>query len=259
MYEQKHLFDFMLDRIEEVGSENGLKLPQAFGRWFAGTYFDKPHDFSISDGSGDGKVGLFFQTNNGKEVDHYILNTKFTQKYNAAAPVAFYDEINRFWQAFANTANRNEYLTSVVRPELRPKYKKLFEYYDNGNAQLFFVTNHRQNEQQYRYLEDAMPRTPALMLTGINTVLSADKSDTRAGLESLPLRHLYGPLLDLLRQELRLFFGFSAFCASKRSIAEILCSDVGWQYRCVIVIASGPSLPHRHQVHAGHCHTRLRM
>jgi hypothetical protein len=40
--------------------ENGL--PQAFGRWFAEMYFDKPQNFSISDGRGDGKVDLFFQT-----------------------------------------------------------------------------------------------------------------------------------------------------------------------------------------------------
>lgn len=215
MYEQKQLFEFMLGRIEDVGSEHGLKAPQAFGRWFAGMFFDKPHDFSIPDGSGDGKVDLFFQTSNGKEVDHYILNTKFTHKYNAPAPVAFYDEINRFWQAFANKANRNEYLTSVVRQELRPKYKKLFDYYDNGNAQLFFVTNHRRNEGQYRtvkatdvqvfhleevlqftmdYLEDAMPRTPSMMLTGINTVLSADKRDTE-----VPTSIVFAKLVDFIR------------------------------------------------------------
>jgi hypothetical protein len=215
MYEQKQLFDFMLARIEDVGSENGLKVPQAFGRWFAGMYFDKPHDFSIPDGSGDGKVDLFFQTTNGKEVDHYILNTKFTHKYNAAAPVAFYDEINRFWQAFANKANRNEYLTSVVRQELRPKYKKLFDYYDNGNAQLFFVTNHRRNEGQFRtikatgvrvfhleevlqfmadYLEDAMPRTPMMLLTGINVVLSADKRDTE-----VPTSIVFAKLADFIK------------------------------------------------------------
>jgi hypothetical protein len=117
MYEQKQLFNFILNRVEDTGAENGLKSPQAFGRWFAGMYFDKPQNFSISDGSGDGKVDLFFQTNNGKDVDHYILNTKFTEKFNAPAAVAFYDEITRFGQAFINKANRSSYL-SVVRPEI---------------------------------------------------------------------------------------------------------------------------------------------
>jgi hypothetical protein len=60
MYEQKQLFDFILDRVEDTASENGLKHPQAFGRWFASIYFDKPQHFSISDGCGDGKVDLFF-------------------------------------------------------------------------------------------------------------------------------------------------------------------------------------------------------
>jgi hypothetical protein len=147
-YAQKQLFDFVLERVEDTASENSLKLPQAFGRWFAGMYFDKPQKFSISDGSGDGKVDLFFETTDGQSVSHFVLNTKFTEKYNAAAPVAFYDEITRFWQAFHNAANRDAYL-SVVRPELKPKYRKLFDYYDAGNAELFFVTNHRRNESQF--------------------------------------------------------------------------------------------------------------
>jgi hypothetical protein len=214
MYDQKQLFDFVLDRVDDTASEHGLKLPQAFGRWFASMYFDKPQDFSISDGSGDGKVDLFFQTSDGRNVDHFVLNTKFTEKYNAAAPVSFYDEINRFWQAFANKSNRNAYL-AVVRTELKPKYRKLFEYYDNGHAQLFFVTNHRRNERQFEavkangvrifhldemlqftldYLEDAMPRTPSMTLTAINTVLSADKRDTE-----IPTSIVFAKLIDFVK------------------------------------------------------------
>lgn len=77
MYEQKQLFDFILDRVEDTGAENGLKSPQAFGRWFAGMYFDKPQNFSISDGSGDGKVDLFFQTSNGKEDTAFRAPDRF--------------------------------------------------------------------------------------------------------------------------------------------------------------------------------------
>jgi hypothetical protein len=75
-------------------------------------------------------------------------------------------------------------------------YQKLFTLYEDGRVQLFFVTNHRRNEGQYAsvkatgvqifhlndmlqfvvdYIEDAMPLAPPLKLTGINTVLSADK------------------------------------------------------------------------------------
>jgi len=87
MYEPRELFHFMLGCIKDLGAENGLKLPQAFGRWFASLYFDNPQNFVFSDGSGDGKVDLFFQSSNGNEVDHCILNTKFTQNYNALAAV----------------------------------------------------------------------------------------------------------------------------------------------------------------------------
>jgi hypothetical protein len=199
MHENKQLFDFMLQRIREIGNKNGLKPPQAFGKWFAEMYFQNPHDIFISDGSGDAKVDLFFWTSNGKESRHYIVNTKFTEKYNALAPVSFYDEVNAFWRAFANTGNRDSYLSKVVRPELRQRYKKLFQHYDDGRAQLFFVTNNRLNKVQIEairhsevqlfhledilqfmvdYIENAMPRTPSLLLTGISNVLSAGEKDS---------------------------------------------------------------------------------
>jgi hypothetical protein len=148
MYDRRNLFEFMLARVKEVGNTDGLKTPQAFGKWFAETYISGSREFFCSDGSGDGKVDSFLQVNDGKEVQHYVLNTKFTEKYDAAAPVAFYDEITRFWQAFANKANRQAYL-KVVRSELSGRYQKLFTHYDEGRARLFFVTNHRRNETQH--------------------------------------------------------------------------------------------------------------
>ena len=102
-----------------------------------------------------------------------------------------------------------------MRTELKPKYRKLFDYYDNGSAQLFFVTNHRRNERQFEavktngvqifhldellqftldYLEDAMPRTPSMVLTGINTVLSADQRDTE-----IPTSILFAKLIDFVK------------------------------------------------------------
>jgi hypothetical protein len=59
MYENKQLFDFMLQRVREVGASNGLKPPQAFGRWFAAMYFENPQKIYISDGAGDAKIDLF--------------------------------------------------------------------------------------------------------------------------------------------------------------------------------------------------------
>jgi hypothetical protein len=215
MYDRRNLFDFMLDRVKEVGIESGLKSPQAFGKWFATTYFSNPQVFSSSDGSGDGKVDSFFQTNDGRYVQHYVLNTKFTEKFEAPAPVSFYDEITRFWQAFANKTNRTAYLANAVRTELRSNYRKLFSYYDDGKARLFFVTNHRKNDSQYQsikrvgvqifhledllqftvdYIEDAMPRTPAVLLRSIGTILSADKRDT-----TVPTSIVFARLIDLIR------------------------------------------------------------
>lgn len=110
--------------------------------------------------------------------------------------------------------NRDAYL-SVVRTELKPKYRKLFENYDDGNVELFFVTNHRRNERQFEtvkangvhvfhldevleftldYLEDAMPRTPSMVLTGIDTVLSADKRDTE-----IPTSIVFAKLIDFVK------------------------------------------------------------
>jgi hypothetical protein len=47
MYDNKQLFDFMLERVHEVGVTKGLKDPQAFGRWFAEMHFPSPRDFFI--------------------------------------------------------------------------------------------------------------------------------------------------------------------------------------------------------------------
>jgi hypothetical protein len=214
MRDQRGLFDFMLERVDEVSAGSGLQQPQAFGKWFAETYFLNPHKFFCSDGSGDGKVDNFFEVSDRDVVRHYIVNTKFTKRYDTPAPVSFYDEITRFWQAFANKSNRQSYL-AVVRPELKQRYQKLFKLFDEDRAQLFFVTNHRRNEKQYEsvkatgvqifhlhdmlqfvvdYIEDAMPLTPTLRLTGINTVLSADKRDT-----NVPTSIVFAKLIDLIR------------------------------------------------------------
>lgn len=215
MYENKQLFDFMLRRVHEVGASKGLRSPQAFGRWFAEMYFDNPQNIYISDGSGDAKIDLFFTTSNGKGVEHCIVNTKYTEKYDALAPVAFYNEINAFWQAFANEGDRATYLSNIVRQELRPHYKKLFQQYDQGSARLYFVTNSRRNEKQIKaiescdvkvfhledilqfmvdYIEDAMPQTHPLLLTGINSVLSVDLHDS-----DVPTAIIFARLADFIK------------------------------------------------------------
>lgn len=209
------LFEFLLERVRETKKEHLDAEPQAFGRWFAKLYFLDPKDIFISDGSKDGKIDLFFTTNNGKSVRHHILNTKFTKEYNKIAPPVFYEEITKFWQVFENTPARVAYLEKSVKPELRSYYKKLFERYDAGEAELMFVTNHRCNEAQYDqfqnipvkifHLDDllqclvddidgAMPRTPPITLTGIHGVISPDKADTE-----IATSIVFARLLDFIR------------------------------------------------------------
>ena len=107
----------------------------------------------IPDGAGDGKVDILVTCQVGDKIRYQILNTKFTNEYSKSSPVAFYDEITRFWQAFENKGNRQDYLTNVVRQNLHEHYKRLFKLYDEGKAELFFVTNHKANENQFRSVQ----------------------------------------------------------------------------------------------------------
>lgn len=212
--DDRQLFDSVLQRVHEVADEQALKPPQAFGRWFAEMYFQNPRGFFAADGSGDAKVDWFFDVPNGRSLEHCILNTKYTDKYNATAPVAFYNEVVSFWQAFKNEGNRANYL-KLVRTELRPRYKKLFHLYDQGAARLFFVTNSRKNVTQINaikkcdvqvfhledllqftvdYIEDAMPHTRPLFLGGIHTVLSAGKDES-----AVPTSIVFARLTDFIR------------------------------------------------------------
>jgi hypothetical protein len=150
MRQRKDLFDFMLKQIQYTSDAKGLRLPQAFGYWFANMFFSGVINVAIPDGSGDGKIDLLVTCHVGKTMRYHILNTKYTNEYDRSSPVSFYDEITRYWQAFENKANRADYLTNVVREALRPHYKKLFRLYDDGDAKLYFITNHRANEAQLK-------------------------------------------------------------------------------------------------------------
>lgn len=216
MIDNRELFDFMMANIKDAGSQNGLNPPQAFARWFAEMYFESAQDFFVSDGPGDAKVDLFLTSGHGTDRVDCILNTKFTNKYNSTAPVAFYNEVTAFSQAFKNAGNRARYLKNVVRPDLRPRYNKLFKSFDAGTARLFFVTNHKRNDVQLKaigkasdivvfhledllqfiqdFTENAMPITKPLVLTGINTVLSASKEDS-----SVPTSIVFARLTDFIR------------------------------------------------------------
>jgi hypothetical protein len=197
--QKNELFDFMIKRVNETSNEAGLQKPQAFVKWFANLYYPNNQNFFVSDGSRDGKVDSFFNTNDGKRIEHYILNSKFTEEYNKTSPGKFYEEISYLYTIFSNKENRPDYLQKAVKPELRSRYKKLFESFDEGDGYLIFITNLKKNDAQYSILkklpvkvfhldeilqfmvddiDNAMPRTRDLNLYDIHSVLSPDRNDT---------------------------------------------------------------------------------
>jgi len=197
--DKKELANLIFERIKEVSQKTGYGEPQSIGRWFAEMYYSDPQGFFVSDGSRDGKIDTFFTTHNGKSVTHHVVNAKYTDEYNRLAPRDFYNEIAFFAQVFLNVDQREEYLAQKVKPELRSRYRTLFERFDDGMVELLFVTNFRENEGadlplkglpvKIFHLDDlvqhliddldaTMPRTPDLVLSNVNNVLSPDKSDT---------------------------------------------------------------------------------
>jgi len=215
MHQRKELFEFMLKMVKHTSNEHGDYMPQAFGRWFAKMYFSGITEISIPDGSGDGKVDLVIESKKGNKITKKILNTKFTNDYDKPSPVSFYDEITRFWQAFENKSNRHEYLDNAVRKNLKKYYTTLFKDYDNGDVELYFITNHKINQKQYEtvkncsikifhlddvlqylvdHIEGAMPQTDPLILTGISNVLTPLKSESK-----VPTSIVFARLIDFIK------------------------------------------------------------
>ena len=204
----------MMRQVKRTADTFGDKMPQAFGRWFVTMYFPSVTNIAIADGAGDGKVDILVTCQSAKTVRYHIVNTKFTEEYERPSPVAFYDEITRFWQAFENKDNRPSYLKNAVRQDLREHYKRLFRLYDEGLATLNFVTNHRVNEKQHNsvaaygiqifhlddvlqyvaeHIEGAMPETEPLVLSGITTVLTAATNESE-----VPTSIVFARLIDFI-------------------------------------------------------------
>lgn len=190
----------MVDRVKDEARLSFQKdHAKAFAKWFIKLYFNlNNNSIKISDGSGDGKVDSFFKADDGMKNRYILINSKFTDSFNINAPVKFYDEIRTFCDAFQNSDVRSAYLRTI-RTGFRQEYKNFFNAYDDGAADLYFITNHRKNVKQYEaiqnnnvhvlHLEDillymidniegAMPRTRDLILTEINQVLSPTQNDT---------------------------------------------------------------------------------
>jgi hypothetical protein len=190
----------MVDRVKDVASQSFVDDAHAFSKWFLTLYYNlQPnHPISISDGSGDGRVDAFFRKVDDQGVTHILVNSKFTKTFDLIAPPKFYDEIVRFWKAFDDIGSRPAYL-ETVRPALKAQFKVFFEQFDEGKAELVFVTNHRVNSRQLdtiknvgvtilhldeiiqymiENIEGAMPRTNDLVLTDIIQLLSPPRAET---------------------------------------------------------------------------------
>jgi hypothetical protein len=212
--ERKDIFDFMIERIDEVSRETNRLPEQAFVKWFVDLYFGPTHHLFMSDGSSDGKVDGFFKSHQGDRVVHHVVNSKFTRFYSRSAPSRYYDEVARFASIFANTGARSEHLAKV-KAELRPHYKAMFEAYDEDRADLIFLTDHTIDEgrigQRVKVfqlddllqcivddVDGAMPRTEDLVLYGINSMLATDPSDSE-----VPMSIAFARLIDFTRYMVR--------------------------------------------------------
>lgn len=210
--QRKDLFDFIEKRVSTVASENGLPNFKAFGKWFSEFTFQDIKNIDFFDGTGDGKVDVVITIKKDKIV---VINSKYTKEYKKLAPPAFYEEITRFWQAFKNKNNREDYLENVVRESLKDKYAKLFRQYDEGNVQLVFLTNCLRNEKQDKsiskigveriyldelnnylleHLENAMPETDSLILSNISNVITASRDETE-----VPTSIVFARIIDFIK------------------------------------------------------------
>jgi len=203
MKDKSDFFRFMLDQVKSTAARFALPEHQAFARWFTKMYFfdqfSEPKDFFPSDGSNDGKIDAFFSKHDGKSVTQFLLNTKFTEDYNRLAPPTFYEEISYLIRILENKPQRNRFLEESVRPELRPYYSDLFNAFDDGRANVYFVTNLKSNDKRAVQLENspihlfhlddliqhliddidmAMPHTPRMTLSGIGSVLSPEQTNS---------------------------------------------------------------------------------
>lgn len=212
--DKKYLFDIIIDKTKELSLKDSISTDAAFQKWFMNMYFQSPKDIIISDGSRDGKIDSFCKVMDVDTFSYKIFNSKFTKNYDKQAPPEFYNEIIAYNKVFVNSDFRSKFLEKYIKKDLKNHYKILFDQYDKGNAELFFITNYKINQNQISQVEDleinifhledilqflvddiegAMPLTNTLILTGINNVLSASKEDT-----VIPTSIIFAKLSDFI-------------------------------------------------------------
>ena len=191
---QKDLFDYIIKQVSEIANNKAEPEHKSFIHWFSQIFFYGDPKILITDDSGDGKIDAIIELQSHYGSTYAVINSKFTHEYNKKAPVNFYDEITTFRSRFINKELRTDFLTKTIKEGLREYYKKVFSRYDDGIVDLYFITNHSENEKQScnvkfdevrvyhlenllyftaEYLRNGMPHTPDLLLTGIEDILPA--------------------------------------------------------------------------------------
>jgi hypothetical protein len=209
----QQIFAALVRRIKDVALANKLPIFQALPRWFIPIYYDaKPGQISIMDAKGDGKADSSFEITEKNQKIRVLINSKFTMTYNKLAPPAFYDELLKYKLAFDKKSLREEFLAKTVRHELRAKFVRYFDEFDQGRLRLFFLTNCRQNDNQMWATEDVecyhfediagfviddlevlIPRTKDLSLKSISQVLSPGEQETE-----IPTSVVFAKLIDFI-------------------------------------------------------------
>src|ERR1051326_8315230 len=191
-------FHLMIERVSMLAKQNaGQGEDKAFVRWFADLFYNEYHSLIVSDGAGDGKIDASCVTTEVGKANYHIINAKYTRAYNKQAPVQFYEELTALLKPFMSKSDRPAYLRTV-RQELRERYEMMLDAFDEGRADLVFVTNCRRNQNRSQILEEspirllhledlvqfiiddidgAMPLTADLILSDVHAVLNADRSE----------------------------------------------------------------------------------
>lgn len=216
-YEKSDLFDYLIEAVKERQRKHRIpiELYDAFPLWFVDIYFPEPLQVVLSNGQKDAKVDVLFLTKNGNSLTDNCVNAKFTEDFNKKAPVTFYEEIAYFWRTFEDKKGRGKYLEQYIPKAFRQRYRDLYSNFDNGSAQLMFVTNYRRNDDHHdriadlpiqtfyldniiQYLVDdidvAMPRTPTMVLPAIHSPQTPETSDCE-----VPTSIVFARLIDFIK------------------------------------------------------------
>ncbi|HKS93106.1 MAG TPA: AIPR family protein [Gammaproteobacteria bacterium] len=150
---KQRLLRFLYERLSEIRERdkfktNTLGLSHAFISWFVETHYSNPTNLILSDGSYDGKIDGWTTVSRAGKIKYIVINSKYSKNGAGKISPQFYEEIETFSYPFriGDPDEREDYLiTHRVKEELRPRYRELYKAYDQGNAELVFITTYQRN------------------------------------------------------------------------------------------------------------------